>query len=93
MSSRFPKLRRQRPCRNNWPDPWHHQGDRRQHVAAQLSQASRRSRIFKLDAGRRVHPVSKSQRVSVTVCDDGDLFPADTEGMKRRSGLGGHGRI
>ena len=37
--------------------------------------------------------VSKRLRVSVTVCDDGDLFPADTEGMKRRSGLGGHGRI
>jgi hypothetical protein len=27
------------------------------------------------------------------MCDDGDLFPADTEDMKRGSGLGGHGRI
>ena len=93
MSGRLPKFRRQRPCRNDGPDPWHHQGDCREHVAAQLSQACRYSRIFKFHAGRRVHPVSKGLLVGAAICDDGDLFPADTEGMKRCSGLGGQGRI
>ena len=91
VSRRCPKLRRQRPCRNNWPDPWHDQGDCRHHSAAQFSQECRRSRIFKVHAGRRVHSFSKGPRVGMAVCDDGDVFPADTEGMKRRSSLGGRG--
>ena len=28
----------------------------------------------------------------MTLCDDGDVFPADTEGMKRPRGLRGRGR-
>jgi hypothetical protein len=29
----------------------------------------------------------------MAVCDDGDVFPADADGMKRPCGLGGRGRI
>ena len=52
--------------------PWHDQGDCRHHSAAQFSQECRRSRIFKVHAGRRVHSFSKDPRVGVAVCDDGE---------------------
>jgi len=92
VSRRGPKLRRQRPSRNNWPDPWHDEGDCRHHVAAQFSKECRRSRIFQVHAGRRVHSFGKVPRVVMAVCDDGDVFPADTEGMKRGCSFGGRGR-
>jgi len=93
MSGSFSKFGRQWASRNDWPDPRHHQGDCRQYLAAQLSKTCRRPRVFKVHAGRRVHAVSKGSRVGMTVCDDGDVFLADTEGMKRPRGLGGRRRI
>lgn len=92
VSGHFPKLRGERPRRNNWPDPWHHQGDRGQHAATQLSQACRLPRIFEVYSGHRVHPVSKRLRVRMSVCDDRHGFPADPESMKRPRSVGGHGR-
>ncbi len=92
MSCRLAKLRRQRPCRNNGPDSGHHQRDRRQHPAAQFSEDSRRPRIFQVHAGSRVHPRSKGPLVGMTLCDDGDVFLGDAEGMKRPRSLGGGGR-
>ena len=91
MSGRCPKLRRQRSCGNNWPDPWHNYGDCRHHSAAQFSQKRRRSRMFKLHARCGVHPFSKDPLVGMRVCDNRDVFLADTDGMKRRRSLGGHG--
>ena len=93
MSGRFSKFCRQRACSNKWPDPRHHQGDCRQHLAAEFSKACCRPRVFKVHARRRVHPVGKDSRVGMTLCDDGDVFPADTEGMKRPRGLGGRRRV
>ena len=93
MSSGFPQLRGQRPCGHDWPDPWHHQGDCRQHATRQLSEACRRRRIFKVYAGSRVHLIGKGPRVGMALCDDRDVLLADPEGMKCPRGLGGLGRI
>ena len=93
MSSGFPQLRGQRSCGHDGPDPWHHQGDCRQHASRQLSEACGRRRIFKVYAGSRVHLIGKGPRVGMALRDDRNVFLADTERMKCRRGLGGLGRI
>jgi hypothetical protein len=93
MPSSLPQLRGQRSGRHDWPDPWHHQGDGRQHTARQFSQARRRPRILKVYPGSRVHLISKDPRVGMTLRDDRDVLLADTQGMKRGRGLGCRGRV
>jgi len=92
MSGDFPKLRSERPRRNKWPDPRHHQSDCGQHAAAQLSQACRRPRIFEVDSGRRVQPVRKRLRIRMSVGEDRQGVPGYPEAMKRPRSVGGHGR-
>jgi hypothetical protein len=92
MSGHFPELRRERPGRYNWPDPWHHQGDCGQHAAAQLSKERRRPRIFEIYSGRRVHPVGKRLRVRMRVGHDRDGLLDYSESVKRPRSVSGHGR-
>ncbi len=46
VSGRLAQARRQRTVHHDWPDSWKHERDRREQVAAQLTQPGRSPRVF-----------------------------------------------
>ena len=75
------------------PIPGHDQRDGRQHLAAQLTQAGGRTRVFDVHSRRGVHLRRQHPLLVVAARHHRDLLARDTEGMNRAGAVGGRGQV
>jgi hypothetical protein len=74
---------RQRSGRDDRSDPGHHDGDGGEHIARQLPQARRSSRVLNLHARRGIHLFGQQRIFVVIAADDGNLIVRDAARVQR----------
>jgi geranylgeranyl reductase family protein len=88
MTGRFAEPRRERTRCDNRPDPWHHERDRGEHLAAKLAEYCGRPRVLDVSARRSVHLFRERAFFIVAARDDRNPIAPDAHAVKDAGGGG-----